>query len=72
MSAGASKSGDIEDAPMLQSHAVDLCPPGSDVTGAPLSGNSRNLAPQRLCRVCLFLRRAGLCPREFFQLDLGA
>jgi len=28
--------------------------PDSDVTGATLSGNSRNLVLQRLCRVCLF------------------
>ena len=51
MSSGASESGDVEDTPRLQSHAVDLFSPGSNMTGATLSRNSRNLVLQRLCRV---------------------
>ena len=72
-SSGASESGEVKDAPRLQSHVVELFSPGSDVTAAALSSKSWNLVQRRLCWVwLLFFVHAGLSQIEFFQLGLDA
>ena len=68
---GAKRSGEVEDAPRLECHVVDLFSPGTDVMTAALTTKSRNVVQRRLCWVCVF-RHAGLRPREFFQLGLDA
>jgi len=68
---GSKRVRNVEDAPGLQSHAVDLFSPGSDVTGAALSRVSRNLAPQRLCRVWLFFVVPGCARASSSSLALA-
>ena len=70
-SSGASESGEVKDAPRLESHVVDLFAPGTVVTTAALSRKSRNVVQAFLLGLVAFCH-AGLSQNEFFQLGLDA
>ena len=53
-SSGASESGEVKDAPRLESHVVDLFSVGTAVTTTALSTKSRNAFQRRWCWVWLF------------------
>ena len=72
-SSATSESGEVKDAPRLESHVVDLFSPGTAVTTAALSRKVLELGPAAFVLGVVVFRHAGSNPNKLcFQLGLDA